>query len=324
MMNEEQIERFKGREVKAKDIFKIVEIDKAVAYRFVRTHHYLGDKKFFATYCYGLLLGETLVGVATYSALQGSHSLMGWFGIDDNGCDYVLELSRLAMLPTLNGTNATSYLLGNSMRMLHRDHGIKAVTTLATSDRHVGSIYQVCNFKYYGLTDVKSEFFNEVLREGEPHDRGIKSNCRGVWVQRARKHRYAYVMDKHLKVLYEEQPYPKKDDKLVRDCCGDSGIVLDKRYGIWYKCPICNGYDGRLTIVKYADDNRTKDVDRRLRDLGFFFEDSIVNDIVRLGGSEDVLNAECADEGGCLVFGKVRLCVEQTLFDRKLTKVEIL
>lgn len=185
-------------------------------------------------YSYGLYCNEDLVGVATYSNPQGISSMKGWFGLENQNQD-VVELSRLCMLPILNGTNATSYLLGNSMKML-KFHSIKAVITLADSSRHIGSIYQNCNFKYYGLTDAKTDFFTE---DGRLNPRGSTKDIRGVWLPRTRKHRYCYLLDKFLKVLYEEQPRPTVKETLKYDCCDGTKKVYDKRFNVWYTCPKC-------------------------------------------------------------------------------------
>lgn len=142
------------------------------------------------------------------------------------------------MLPQLNHTNATSYLLGNSIKLLKKEN-IKAVITLATSDRHVGSIYQVCNFKYYGLTNAKTDFFTE---DGRVNPRGVTKNVRGVWIPIPRKHRYAYILDKSLKCNYQEQEKPKCDDIKKLECCNGTGMVYDKRFDAWYTCPRCSGH----------------------------------------------------------------------------------
>lgn len=232
------IEKFKNREVKAKNIFNIKIIPKTDAYDFIRLYHYLGDAKFMSMYSFGLFYTPTneLVGCATYSAPQGTTTLQGWFGLDNDDLT-VVELSRLCLLPQLNGTNATSFLLGNSMKML-KPFGIRAVITLADSGRHIGSIYQVCNFKYYGLTDIKSDFYNSV---GQKNVRGTTNDKHGVWVARTRKHRYAYILDKRLKCLYDEQPHPTEKTTIKLDCCGSTGIVFDKRFNEYYTCPICTG-----------------------------------------------------------------------------------
>lgn len=47
------------------------------------------------------------------------------------------------------------------IKMGSSDMVCRQVITLQQSDRHVGSIYQVCNFAYYGLTDPKNVFYDE-------------------------------------------------------------------------------------------------------------------------------------------------------------------
>ena len=64
------IESFKNREKKAKDVFLILEISKSLAYDFVREYHYLGDAEFFAKYAFGLWCDGELVGVAAFSNPQ--------------------------------------------------------------------------------------------------------------------------------------------------------------------------------------------------------------------------------------------------------------
>lgn len=235
---EEKIEKFKNRELKAKEIFYIKEVSKPVAYWFVRKYHYLGDAKFFSMYQFGLFLRDNneLVGCATYSLPQGTCSLKGWFGIEDNGCKEVVELSRLCMNPNLNGTNATSYLLSNSMKML-KPYGVRAIITLADSSRHIGSIYQVCNFKYYGLTSPAKDFFAPA--KGNNHRVKMKGED-GVYLERSRKHRYAYILDPTLTCLYKECPRPTtKGETLSVNCCGGKLIVHDDRFDKYYTCPKC-------------------------------------------------------------------------------------
>lgn len=204
------INLFKNRQVRANEIFKIMEIDKDFAYEFVRDYHYLGDAVFFSKYQFGLWCEGMLVGVATYSNPQGNTTLQGWFNLS-NTDQSVLELSRLCVLPELNGTNACSYLLGNSMRMLNKWYGIRAVITLADSSRHNGAIYQVCNFDYFGLTNAKCDFYVNGIKQTRGKTKGVRG---GVWLPRTRKHRYAYIFDKSLVCNYEKQPYPKKFENI--------------------------------------------------------------------------------------------------------------
>jgi len=236
---EEIIGKFARREVRAKEIFTIKEIDKNTAFNFIRVYHYLADAKFFSCYNYGLFIEDELVGVATYSNPQGIVALKGWFGLE-NSCKNILELSRLCMLPILNGSNATSYLLGGSIKLL-KQKDIRAVITLADNSRHIGSIYQVCNFKYYGLTDAKTDFFRF---DGKVNPRGSTKDIRGVWLPRTRKHRYAFIMDKTLECKYKELEKPKKEEKefngeIKCEFCDDTGEVYDKRFNECHTCPKC-------------------------------------------------------------------------------------
>jgi len=229
-------EAFKNREVKAKEIFTIEEISKVQAYKFILIYHYLAEAKFFAKFSYGLFFNSELVGVSTYSNPQGTMALKGWFGLS-NSDQSVLELSRLCMLPDLNGSNATSYLLANSLKKL-RAEKVKAVITLADDSRHVGSIYQVCNFKYYGLTDKKQDFFDT---NNKCNPRGSTKNNRGVWIPRTQKHRYCYILDKGLKCLLIEKERPKGSDTKEYDCCGGLEVAFDNRFKETYTCPKCTG-----------------------------------------------------------------------------------
>ena len=236
MENGEDIRKFINREIKANSIFIIKQIDKKVAYDFVKTYHYLGDAKFFAKFSFGLYHKETneLLGVTAFTNPQGNVALKGWFGLD-NSDQSVMELSRLCVKPYLNGTNATSYLLGTSIKLLKKED-VRAVITLADDSRHNGSIYQVCNFKYYGLTDNKTDFFSA---DGRVNPRGSTKDVQGVWLPRTQKHRYAYIIDDTLKCLYQEKPYPKKTDTKEYDCCGGTKVVYDKRFNVKYSCPKC-------------------------------------------------------------------------------------
>lgn len=253
-----EIEDFKNRKIKAKQIFYIKEIDKNTSYNFVKKYHYLGEAKFFCCKAYGLFLikNNELVGVATYSLPQGIATLKGWFSLG-NDTKNIFELSRLCLLPALNGTNATSYLLSNSINELKKknneicrnfkkenkimrdeDWECRAIITLACSERHVGSIYQICNFKYYGLTKKASDFYRE---DGKINPRGKSGSFKGVYLPRARKHRYAYILDETLKIDYKEEEKPKISETLKLECCNGSKKVYDPRYDKWYTCPRCLG-----------------------------------------------------------------------------------
>lgn len=249
MINDKDLSLFKERKVKARDLFTIRLVDKNTCYEFVKRYHYLGNAKLpFCAYSFGMYYngeyGEEMVGCSTFSNPQGVFTLKSWFNLD-NQCQQVLELTRLCVLPCLNGTNATSFLLGNSIKLLKK-YGIKAVITLADASRHVGSIYQVCNFKYFGLTQNNKDFYSI---DGIKNPRGKVHDKHGVHVGRARKHRYAYILDKNLECLYEEKPYPKTSEKYTPDCCHGTKKVYDPRFNEWFTCPVCCGYIQLLGVT---------------------------------------------------------------------------
>lgn len=238
-----KIRDFKSGEAKAKSTFTIRPISYKWAYRFISKYHYLGSARFLSKYNHGIFIENMLVGCATYGNPQGTMAMKGWFGLDNTDTS-IMELTRLCVVPALNGTNTTSFLLGNSIKMLKKN-GIRAVITLADESMHIGSIYQVCNFKYYGLSDIKSDFYTT---DGLVNPRGSTKNTNGVWLPRTRKHRYAYVLDKKLEVLLNEEQRPSVNIKVKTSCCDGSNVVVDNRFNIEYTCPICTG---KLNLLNY-------------------------------------------------------------------------
>lgn len=227
------IEAFKKREVKAKDIFKIVEVSKKKAVEIVKEYHYLGEKSFMYQHAYGIEFEGEIMGVAVFGTVGGIVALKGWFGLD-NKQEGFYELTRLAMNPMLNGTNATSFLLSHALKDMKKK-GAKAIVSLADTSLHVGYIYQACNFEYFGLTDKKSDF---IRFDGKLNPRGATKDVHGVWVDRTRKHRYCYLFDKSINVRYEKEEYPKGKTYELK-CCGGTHKVFDSRFKETYTCPRC-------------------------------------------------------------------------------------
>lgn len=237
-MENELIEKFKNREVKAKEVFIVERISINEAKKLIEKYHYLGKKKFMITYAYGIRLKEDkeYLGSAVFGQVGGISSLKGWFGLTNENTN-ILELTRLVMNPILNNTNATSFLLSHAIKDLKK-YNIRAIVSLADSSLHYGYIYQACNFNYYGLSDKKTDFYSV---DGKVNPRGSTKDKEGVWLPRSRKHRYCYIIDKSLKVLYKQESYPKGDDHISVDCCEGTKKVLDNRFDVWYTCPRCVG-----------------------------------------------------------------------------------
>jgi len=178
------------------------------AYELVNAFHYLGAKRFIGQHCFGLINGIQVIGAVVYSPLSVPNSAMSAFGLPRGNYPDLLEMSRLVLEPNLNGKNYGSMLVGRSLRLL-KQRKIRAVISYADSSRHIGAIYQACNFGYYGLTTQKSDFY---LSDGRKLSRGSTKGLEGSWEPRSQKHRYLYLIDRNLKALWEQQPYPKTNE----------------------------------------------------------------------------------------------------------------
>jgi hypothetical protein len=177
------------------------------------THHYLKDesKDFkFSKYSYGLYkssftdvlrIGDC-VGVCIFSGLPVPEIVVGAFGLERNQQEGLFELSRLCIHPDVQKSeyNITSWFVSKCIKRFRRETKVKAILSYADSAHHDGIIYRATNFKYYGLTDSKSDFW---IRQPDgtfiKHSRGSIKNLEGEWRPRSRKHRYLMIFDKNLK-----------------------------------------------------------------------------------------------------------------------------
>jgi len=189
-------------------MLKVEPISYNHAYELVNAFHYLGSKRFIGQHAFGLIRDIQVIGAVVYSPLSVPNSATSAFGFERGNYPDLLEMSRLVLEPELNGKNYGSMLVGRSLRIL-KQRGIRAVISYADSSRHVGSIYQACNFGYYGLTPQKSDFY---FADGTKLSRGKSKGFTGQWQPRSRKHRYLYLLDKKLVPIWEKQPYPKLDE----------------------------------------------------------------------------------------------------------------
>jgi hypothetical protein len=189
------------------------------------TYHYLKDesKTFKSWYNYGLFkhtdwecplnIGGCLGGIV-FTSLPVPEIAKGAFGLNRNEQQGLFELSRLCIEPDTQSReyNITSWFVSRAIRQLRKDTEVKAILSYADSNHHSGTIYRACNFKYYGLTDRKKDFY---YSDGTKHSRGKVKGSEGEWKERSRKHRYLLVFDKELKkrLTWKEQSwYNSQDD----------------------------------------------------------------------------------------------------------------
>ena len=194
-----------------KSDFCIQKISKKQAEEVLLKYHYLKDisKGFKSGYNYGLFKKNDfsplniggLQGVCIFTGLPVPEIAKGAFGLQRNEQQGLFELSRLCIHPDTQSTeyNITSWFVSRTIRQLRKDTEVKAIISYADSNHHTGTIYRACNFKYYGLTDAKKDFY---YADGTKHSRGKVKGVEGEWKERSRKHRYVMMFDKKLDLLW--------------------------------------------------------------------------------------------------------------------------
>lgn len=194
--------------------YSIERIGRYTALQLLKEYHYIHEEggNFRSGINFGLFENETnfLIGVCVFHTPSAKEIVKGCFGINSYSLDGFYELGRLCINPFFYEKNLTSFFLGNSIKLLRKIKKISAILTYADCGYHVGYIYQATNFKYYGLTDKKKDFF--IINPDGTHTKLQRGKCRhlhGEWRDKNQKHRYLMIFDKNLKPIWENMPYPK-------------------------------------------------------------------------------------------------------------------
>ena len=195
--------------------YEIKKISKSDTEDILKKFHYLSKQgfSFRSGFNYGLFIEDKLIGVAVFHTLSVPETAKGCFGLQRNEQQGLYELGRLALDPEEYEPNLTSWFLSRAIKMLRKETEVRAILSYADSGHHNGYIYQATNFKYYGLTDPKKDFW--ILQEDgtyKKHQRGKIKGLQGEWRERNRKHRYLLIFDKELVCKWKEQPYPKNNN----------------------------------------------------------------------------------------------------------------
>ena len=207
-----------------KSDFYIDVVSKKQAEELLLQYHYLKDisKSFKSGWNYGLFQRNEfsplniggLKGVVIFTGLPVPEIAKGAFGLERNEQQGLFELSRLCIHPQTQQSeyNITSWFVSKAIRQLRKDTEVKAILSYADNDFHSGTIYRACNFKYYGLTDSKKDFY---YSDGTKQSRGKVKGSEGEWRERSRKHRYLMVFDRQLQknlTWKEEKWYNNQGD----------------------------------------------------------------------------------------------------------------
>jgi hypothetical protein len=191
--------------------FFIDRVGKEELKELLYTHHYLKDesKDFKSGHNYSLYRNSFTdilniggsVGCCVFTGLPVPEIAVGAFGLQRDEQQGIFELSRLCIHPEVQKEeyNITSWFLSRCIRRFKKDAPVRAILSYADASHHSGIIYRACNFRYFGLSDPKSDFWIKQPNESFiKHSRGPTKGLEGEWRPRSRKHRYLMIFDKEL------------------------------------------------------------------------------------------------------------------------------
>lgn len=190
--------------------FQISLISKKQSEDLLLTYHYLKDisRGFKSGYNFGLFKDNKIVGVCIFTGFPVPELSKGMLGLQREEQDGLFELSRLCLEPTIQKTehNIASWFVSRCIKKLCKMTTVRIILSYADSEHHNGTVYRACNFKYYGTTDSKKDFWIK-QEDGtfKKHSRGKTKGIEGEWRNRTVKHRYVYQIDKTLHVLWKQQ-----------------------------------------------------------------------------------------------------------------------
>lgn len=201
---------------RAKLGYSIKKITKKEAAEILLSFHYLTSlsRGFRSGYNYGLFKEDVLIGVVIFTGFSVPELVKGMFNLNRTDQQGFFELSRLCIHPNIQSFehNIASWFVARAIRLLRRATKVRAILSYADSAYHKGTVYQACNFLYYGLTAKKTDFwFKQEDGTYKKHSRGPVKGRNGEWRPRTRKHRYLMVFDKSLQINWKQQKYIKGD-----------------------------------------------------------------------------------------------------------------
>ena len=202
--------------------FFIDRVGKDEIKKLLYTYHYLKNesKDFKSGHNYALFkssvsdvlhIGDCLAA-CIFTKIPVPEIAVGAFGLKRDEQEGLYELSRLCVHPEIQKTeyNITSWFLSKCIKKFRKDANPRIILSYADASKHSGIIYRATNFKYYGLTNQKSDFW---IKQPDgtfiKHSRGPIRGLEGEWRERSRKHRYMLVYDKDLEksLTWEEKTW---------------------------------------------------------------------------------------------------------------------
>jgi len=180
-------------------------------------HHYLSriSKGFKSGVNFGLYYAGEIVGVCIFTGWPVPELLKGCFNLDRTDQSGFFELSRLVLEPSHQNSehNLASWFISKSLLLLKRGNHVRCVLSYADDGFHRGTVYAASNFKYYGMTNAKKDFwFKRPDGSFEKHSRGAVKGREGEWRPRNQKHRFLIINDKNLRCNWVEQKWKQTNE----------------------------------------------------------------------------------------------------------------
>lgn len=132
----------------------------------LKDYHYLSNisKGFKSGVNVGLFHHDLgLVGVCIFTGFPVPELVKGCFGLERSDQLGFYELSRLVLDPVVQKEehNLASYFVSKAIKYLRKTYKVRAILSYADQDYHKGTVYKACNFKYYGTSTAKKDFWIE-------------------------------------------------------------------------------------------------------------------------------------------------------------------
>jgi len=198
-----------------KDLYSINFCSKKEVLPLLQKYHYLSkiSRGFKTKFNVGLKYEEKIVGACIFTGFPVPELAKGCFGLERHEQEGLWELSRFVLHPDHQKKehNLATWFMSRAVKQLRKRENVRAILSYADNDEHSGVIYAASNFKYYGLSAAKKDFWiKQPDGSFKKHSRGKIRGVEGQWRSRSQKHRFLLVFDKQLKCLWEEKKWKKE------------------------------------------------------------------------------------------------------------------
>ena len=178
----------------------------------LQTYHYLSkiSRGFKTKFNIGLKYEGKIIGACIFTGFPVPELAKGCFDLERHEQEGLWELSRFVLHPEHQSKehNLATWFMSRAIKELRKREVVRAILSYADNDKHSGVIYAASNFKYYGLSAVKKDFWiKQSDGSFKKHSRGKTRGVEGEWRLRSQKHRFLLTFDKKLQCCWQEKKW---------------------------------------------------------------------------------------------------------------------